>query len=260
MSYRFVGLICTLVLMISLQACILADREIDAELVRSELTQLNNDLLTESLPSNNWELFIRLGQLSSDTKWFLGQRHQPSFLEFVPLHISEFLENIQPQIEITKQGIVKLINPAPPPSHFRMHITNTEEVATIIRNEYQKIRASNEVYAYSYNIDDRDNPIKHLCKHECACYAKKFALALNEVDFNGWIFRLRIIGGVYIQREHTSTIHKTWYFYHEGLLIIDSDLFAGVVDPIMFGDANMRSISDWYDRIKIRENNSLLIY
>ena len=115
----------------------------------------------------------------------------------------------------------------------------------------QKIRESNEIHAYEFV--DTFQRRAHLCKYQCQCYTDKFALALRQSQFNGMILNSRVRGdfGVNIERTRTdNTRMQSWYLYHSSLIIIDRDFRVGVVDPIMFGDASVRSLSSWYDRIK----------
>lgn len=245
--------------------------QVDEELVRSELIELSDDIQTGLLPANNWDILMRLAQTSPDTRRFLGQmqKYPIDLSQSTRPRVSEFIENIQSQMKMTRSGDIILRHFKERPTNFK--IIDTQEIADIIRDEYRKVQESNEVYAYE--IIDKFHRIEYLCKHECGCYASKFIRALIEANADVLILRVFIRGGgrrvtikrnnkrrhfnsdqsefsAYLEHSIDEPLLTSRYFYHVSLIIVDRHLHAGVVDPIMFGDANIRSLPSWYDRIE----------
>ena len=256
------GYIC---LLLSTAACDFYHVHVNEELVRSELLQLNNDIQTGSLSLNSWDILIRLAQTSSDTRRFLSQLQEyPALSQLVSHKTLEFIEYVRShaRMKIDELGQVGLMNFERP---MMADVMDTAGIFGIIRGEYQKIQENNEVYAYE--VMDRFYRKEYLCKYECGCYVNKFIEALQEADSDVLLLRVAMRGGgygIHLKRSFNNapiealtlgglvedSLFDTWYLYHVSLVIIDHHLRAGVVDPIMFGDANIRPLSSWYDRIE----------
>ena len=124
-----------------------------------------------------------------------------------------------------------------------------QEVAEIIDNEFERIQNGNEVYA-SVPITKRDS-YKIYCKYECSCYAYKFIKLLKDIGFDGKIYLFRVTGGTSgVQiRRHKNEGRTTRYDYHVAIILVDREGKMIVIDPIMFGNSDMRELSFWYENI-----------
>ena len=224
--------------------------EADENLVRSELVQLNNDIQAGLLSPSSWNVLMRLGQTSSETRRFLGQMQNiPNFESFIPSRTLDFIESIQSQMMIDRFGRVNLTNIEKP---VMPEMVDIGAFAEVIEDEYRDIQQSDEVY--TYEIIDKFYRREHFCRDQCQCYAYRLGQVLKRANFDGVILNSRISGGdfgVIIERSYWDDNRvKSWYLYHVGLIIVDRHFRVGVIDPIMFGDVDIRSLSSWYDRIE----------
>ncbi len=223
-------------------------RLIDQTLVRQELKALQDSIHEGLLPSDTFPLFVTLNtMLSSDTLYVLGQRHshsQSQNIPNIPSIISHYFDDIQSRIVINKGSTIEL-----KAHHILSSIPFIDTkaipgIATMIEDQYQDIQDGQEIYGYWFDH-------KFLCKYECACYAIKFTSLINaHASANVVIIPIKITGGGAGVKVKRGFGMQSTYLYHVTSIIVDlKDYSAGVIDPIIFGDAKIYPLSSLYERI-----------
>ena len=244
-------------LLLTVTAC----DDINKGLVEVELTELNQKIKTNNMPSSPWAIALMLNELNDSTRLVLG--NIVVFSELVPIlrksQIPSFLQGLSDTVGINENGNVVLhdLTPLPP-------ITNQQEVLllnSIIQPEYQRMLNSDYVYEYvRRGLVGIDNGYEALyCNQESRCYAMILKTIIETSSFDGHVLTL------YIQNliaHNVSTqlrgIEQS-FRYHEATVVITKDFSqAVVIDPIVFGNAELKSLKDWLNRINHPDH--LLIY
>ena len=134
--YIALGYIC---LLLSLVGCDFSHEEIDEELVKLELIELSDDIQAGSIPLRTWDVLMRLGQVSFDTRFFLSHMQEYSIPQIIPHRISEFIERMQAQMAINRLGHIELlgIERAMLPEN---RMIDAEGITAIIQNESENSR------------------------------------------------------------------------------------------------------------------------
>jgi hypothetical protein len=107
---------------------------------------------------------------------------------------------------------------------------------------------------HRWKLEERRVRTPILCPTDCLCLAERLSAAALRAEASLLVLRVRIVGGghggvtAWVNVQGRPGLQKAGWDYHVVTVIGDSAGAWSVVDPLVFGDARLHTVAEWYDR------------
>ncbi len=198
---------------------------------------------------SSWEALDLVAGISTNTLRVLGNFTELSLL---PVDLQVKIETMKSLgIELLPNGVVVLAEPP------LLKMKNSEILSPLygpsLEALYRSIVDSRDVWTIEY-LGGRER-IKHFCANQCACLSDKISQILP-ID-KTLILQVNGYGGTSVRTSKNLVLD---FGYHVATAIHIEDIGWGVIDPIMYGDAKIHSISDWRSRLLKTKDLRVSVY
>lgn len=143
-------------------------------------------------------------------------------------------------ISLKTNGIVVLLKPSAP--KMKKSEILQPEIEAFLENKRQEIRESKKVHAWETLTNSR--MLKLYCIDQCACLSREFMSVLPQDKAVSLTIYNK--GDVKIKNSYGVTSN---YQYHVATAILLESGEWGIIDPIMYGNTKLYSLSHWYSNI-----------